>query len=159
MIVNWEDNRLSPESYDRLPRLQNIAGISLFFEKNAASTAFRLHVKLCNGLLISSWHIYHLMFGNFQHHIAAREPWTKINGYWKSFIITIIPKRAVFCDYERCSQHQFNTAPPNVDTSRLEAWMYQSPYKTIWLTVLISSGYVSCKVNHGLFFPCCDLFF
>lgn len=45
------------------------------------------------------------------------------------------------CDYKHPSQHHFNAAPPNVDTSRPEA------YKAIWLSVFIWTGYVSCMVN------------
>lgn len=77
-------------------------------------------------------------------HCCIWEPWTEIDGNWKSFIITISPKRAVFSVITRTIRHtSYTQYLPNVDTSRPEAFECHSPYKAMWLSVLIWIGYVS----------------
>lgn len=93
--ADWEDDGLSLENvfFDRSPRLQNATDASLFFLTNAAGAAFRLRVQWVVDQLLT--HLSFTVQELSAPYCCSWEPWTEINGSWKSFIITIMPERAV----------------------------------------------------------------
>lgn len=68
--------------------------VSSFFLTNTSGAVVRRHARWLVDQLVT-----HLSLNVLEHSApccCSWEPWTETNGHWKSFIITKMPKRAVF---------------------------------------------------------------